>query len=120
MRISARRDRADRYEPGLNRAQRYGAIMFPAHPYEVVTFKRCKVNIDYHIELKAGFYSVSSAGAARQCGHQSVTKVEAQAVFGLLRGSREVQIAMQVVRPYVKTDCAQPRFGKLLDFSGPA
>ena len=33
----------------------------PQHPYEVVTFKRCKVNIDYHIEVNGGFYSVPSA-----------------------------------------------------------
>jgi len=33
----------------------------PAHPYEVVTFKRCKVNIDYHVEVNGAFYSMPSA-----------------------------------------------------------
>ncbi|WP_425343580.1 Mu transposase domain-containing protein [Pseudomonas aeruginosa] len=35
------------------------------HPYEVATFKRCKVSIDYHIEVNGSFYSVPSA-LARQ------------------------------------------------------
>ncbi|KGG83640.1 IS21 family transposase, partial [Comamonas testosteroni] len=37
----------------------------PVHPYEVATFKRCKVSIDYHIEVNGSFYSVPSA-LARQ------------------------------------------------------
>lgn len=30
----------------------------PPHPYEMATFKRCKVNIDYHADIEGHYYSV--------------------------------------------------------------
>ena len=30
----------------------------PDKPYEVATFKRCRVNIDYHVEIEGHYYSV--------------------------------------------------------------
>ena len=30
----------------------------PAHPYEMATFKYCKVNIDYHVDIEGHYYSV--------------------------------------------------------------
>jgi transposase len=30
----------------------------PPHPYEMATFKRCKVNIDYHVDIEQHYYSV--------------------------------------------------------------
>lgn len=57
----------------------------PAHPYEVVTFKRCKVNIDYHIEVNGGFYSVPSALA-----RQSVDARVSAHTVEILHGHRRV------------------------------
>jgi hypothetical protein len=30
----------------------------PAKRYEVATFRKCRVNIDYHVEVDAHYYSV--------------------------------------------------------------
>ena len=57
----------------------------PAHPYEVVTFKRCKVNIDYHVEVNGGFYSVPSALA-----RQSVDARVSAHTVEILHGHRRV------------------------------
>ncbi|HAP2025471.1 TPA: IS21 family transposase, partial [Escherichia coli] len=49
----------------FERLDRPALRALPVHPYEVATFKRCKVSIDYHIEVNGSFYSVPSA-LARQ------------------------------------------------------
>lgn len=46
----------------------------PALRYQVATFKRCRVNIDYHVEIEEHYYSVPHALArqevdVRLCGH---------------------------------------------------
>ena len=57
----------------------------PARPYEVATFKRCKVNIDYHIEVEGSFYSVPSA-LARQTVDARLTARTVE----ILHGNRRV------------------------------
>jgi len=49
----------------FERLDRPALRALPVHPYEVATFKRCKVSIDYHVEVNGSFYSVPSA-LARQ------------------------------------------------------
>jgi transposase len=49
----------------FERLDRPALRALPMHPYEIATFKRYKVSIDYHIEVNGSFYSVPSA-LARQ------------------------------------------------------
>lgn len=65
----------------------------PQHPYEVVTFKRCKVNIDYHIEVNGGFYSVPSALA-----RQSVDVRLSAHTVEVLHGNRRVASHLRLQR----------------------
>ncbi|MBF3356452.1 IS21 family transposase, partial [Pseudomonas aeruginosa] len=65
----------------------------PQHPYEVVTFKRCKVNIDYHIEVNGGFYSVPSALA-----RQSVDVRLSAHTVEILHGNRRVASHLRLQR----------------------
>ncbi|MCQ4323198.1 IS21 family transposase [Stutzerimonas stutzeri] len=65
----------------------------PLHPYEVVTFKRCKVNIDYHIEVNGGFYSVPSALA-----RQSVDVRLSAHTVEVLHGNRRVASHLRLQR----------------------
>ncbi|WP_341303200.1 IS21 family transposase [Pseudomonas sp. TMP25] len=65
----------------------------PLQPYQVATFKRCKVNIDYHIEVDGSFYSVPSALA-----RQSVdVRLSAQTVE-VLHGNRRVASHVRLQR----------------------
>lgn len=67
--------------------------MLPAHPYEVVAFKRCKVNIDYHVEVNGGFYSVPSALA-----RQSVDALVGAGTVEILHGNRRVASHLLLAR----------------------
>ena len=65
----------------------------PLHPYEVATFKRCKVNIDYHIEVNGGFYSVPSALA-----RQTVDVRLSAHTVEILHGNRRVASHLRLQR----------------------
>ncbi|MGH8436700.1 MAG: IS21 family transposase [Pseudomonas sp.] len=65
----------------------------PLQPYQVATFKRCKVNIDYHIEVNGSFYSVPSALA-----RQSVDVRLSAHTVEVLHGNRRVASHLRVQR----------------------
>jgi transposase len=56
----------------------------PATRYELVQFRRCRVNIDYHVEIEASFYSVPHA-LVRQ---QLEARISASTVEILFKGKR--------------------------------
>lgn len=61
---SVRRQRnhgcAPSHEPDLGdyRARPYAVIALPDEPYEYAEWKRCRVNLDYHVEIDKHYYSV--------------------------------------------------------------
>ena len=69
----------------FERLDRPALRALPVHPYEVASFKRCKVNIDYHIEVNGSFYSVPSALA-----RQSVEVRLTAHTLEVLHGNRRV------------------------------
>lgn len=56
----------------------------PAHPYEMATFKYCKVNIDYHVDIEGHYYSVPH-NLVRQELEARITCTTVELLF---RGSR--------------------------------
>lgn len=56
----------------------------PSHPYEMATFKYCKVNIDYHVEVEGHYYSVPH-NLVRQELEARITCATVELLF---RGSR--------------------------------
>ena len=56
----------------------------PAHPYEMATFKYCKVNIDYHVDIEGHYYSVPHS-LVRQ---ELEARITCGTVELLFRGSR--------------------------------
>lgn len=56
----------------------------PAYPYEMATFKYCKVNIDYHVDIEEHYYSVPH-NLVRQ---QLEARITCTTVELLFRGSR--------------------------------
>ncbi|MBI2286673.1 MAG: IS21 family transposase [Nitrosomonadales bacterium] len=58
--------------------------VLPAHPYEIATFKYCKVNIDYHVDIEGHYYSVPHS-LVRQELEARITCATVELLF---RGSR--------------------------------
>lgn len=56
----------------------------PTHPYEMATFKCCKVNIDYHVDIEGHYYSVPHS-LVRQELEARITGATVELLF---RGSR--------------------------------
>ncbi len=56
----------------------------PASPYEIATFKHCKVNIDYHVDIEQHYYSVPH-NLVRQ---QLEARITCTTVELLFRGNR--------------------------------
>lgn len=52
----------------------------PALPYEVARFKRCRVNIDYHVDIDGHYYSVPHS-LARQAVDARVTRHAVEILF---------------------------------------
>lgn len=63
---------------------RPAALPLPARPYEFAEWKRAKVNIDYHIDIHAHYYSVP----CRLVGESVDAKVTASTIEVLFKGER--------------------------------
>jgi len=59
-------------------------IELPAEPYEYAEWKRCRVNLDYHVEIATHYYSVPH-GLARQ---EVEARITGRTVEIFLRGKR--------------------------------
>jgi transposase len=53
----------------------------PAQPYEIAHFKRCRVNIDYHVEIDGHYYSVPHA-LVRQAVEARITQTSVEILYG--------------------------------------
>ena len=75
----------------------------PATGYEITSFKRCRVNIDYHVALEHNYYSVP-----HQLVHELVeTRYSHRAVEILYKGSRSPPTPSSRARARAPTALAQ-------------
>jgi transposase len=75
----------------------------PAQPYAIAGFKRCRVNIDYHIEIDGHYYSVPQA-LVRQAVEARIT----QTTVAILHGGRRVASHPRCDRRGTHTTLAEP------------
>jgi transposase len=77
-------------------------LPLPTRPYEYATFKRARVNIDYHVEVEGHYYSVPY----RLVGEEVEVRMTRQAVEIVHRGKRVASHPRSYVRGAATTCCA--------------
>ncbi len=77
-------------------------LPLPPHPYEYATFKRARVNIDYHVEVDKHYYSVPW----RLVGEEVEVRMTRSAVEVLHQGKRVASHPRSYMRGAATTCCA--------------